>query len=206
MNKDALLKLLDLGGVDAVPDEPGGVSFTPTAIPPPAFAYPTALDLDDWGLRRGKDLLAESERIRRLGLDADAAADFPRLCLRTRSATEPGLRRCPTAPVRDSVAGDARVPGPARQHRAQPRRGRDRGLRVCRTVRGFEEGSGCGYGFGDRARSRSRNHPRRGQGAGQSGQGSRGNYGSGLGVRDGQGCARFQRSESRGGAVSQGTE
>ena len=75
MSQDDLLKLLDLGGADAGPREP--LKITPAGpAPPPGDAGPTALKLDAWGLRRGRDLLAESERLRRLPLDAFAVADF----------------------------------------------------------------------------------------------------------------------------------
>jgi uncharacterized protein with von Willebrand factor type A (vWA) domain len=37
---------------------------------------PTALVLDEWALRRGRDLVAESERLKKVGTDEFAAADF----------------------------------------------------------------------------------------------------------------------------------
>src|SRR5205823_199322 len=37
---------------------------------------PTALEVDEWGLRRGRDLVAESERLKKSGTDEFAAADF----------------------------------------------------------------------------------------------------------------------------------
>ncbi len=54
----------------------------------PAATSPTALAVDAWGLRRGRDLVAESDRLTKAGTDAFAAADFftaafdpdPRLC------------------------------------------------------------------------------------------------------------------------------
>ena len=45
----------------------------PAPSPP---ANPTALEVDEWGLRRGRDLVAESERLRACGTDEFAAADF----------------------------------------------------------------------------------------------------------------------------------
>jgi uncharacterized protein with von Willebrand factor type A (vWA) domain len=59
---------------------------TPAARP--SATSPTALAVDAWGLRRGRDLVAESDRLKRTGTDAFAAADFftasfdpdPRLC------------------------------------------------------------------------------------------------------------------------------
>ena len=43
---------------------------------PPADAGPTALEVDAWGLRRGRDLVAESPRLRAAGTGEYAAADF----------------------------------------------------------------------------------------------------------------------------------
>ena len=77
MNPKDLLKLLDLDGKP--PDRPqddGLVTEALTGETPPANASPTALDVDEWGLRRGRDLVAESERLRKAGTDAFAAADF----------------------------------------------------------------------------------------------------------------------------------
>lgn len=69
MGSDELLKLLDLGArADSAPD--GAASLVPDAAPvasPPAS--PTALEVDEWGLRRGRDLVAESERLRACGTD-----------------------------------------------------------------------------------------------------------------------------------------
>ncbi|WP_088256799.1 hypothetical protein [Fimbriiglobus ruber] len=39
-------------------------------------AGPTALEVDAWGLRRGRDLVAASDRVRVAGADAFAAADY----------------------------------------------------------------------------------------------------------------------------------
>ena len=72
MEKDELLKLLDLAGAEADP----AAHLTITAGPAVEEMGPTVLDVDEWGLRRGRDLLAESERLKRLPLDAFAAADF----------------------------------------------------------------------------------------------------------------------------------
>jgi uncharacterized protein with von Willebrand factor type A (vWA) domain len=70
-----LLSLLDLGGAEPpIADAVGSVIGSPSA-PPPA-ASPTALVVDEWGLRRGRDLRAESDRLRALPLDDHAAADF----------------------------------------------------------------------------------------------------------------------------------
>jgi uncharacterized protein with von Willebrand factor type A (vWA) domain len=75
VNRDELLKLLDLGGAEAAlsSDE-----LTITANPPPQAAgvHLTALELDEWALRRGRDVLKDSERLHDLGLDENAIADF----------------------------------------------------------------------------------------------------------------------------------
>jgi hypothetical protein len=75
VDSDELLKLLDLGAKPARP--PDGAS--PLAQPDPVTAesrHPTALEIDEWGLRRGRDLVAESERLRKAGADEFGAADF----------------------------------------------------------------------------------------------------------------------------------
>jgi uncharacterized protein with von Willebrand factor type A (vWA) domain len=77
MDPNDLLKMLDLEG--RPPDraaEAGVVGPAPAAGEPPADATPTALEVDAWGLRRGRDLVAESERLRKCGADEFAAADF----------------------------------------------------------------------------------------------------------------------------------
>jgi uncharacterized protein with von Willebrand factor type A (vWA) domain len=51
--------------------------MAPAAVTaPPTGASPTALEVDAWGLRRGRDLVAESDRLKKAGTDAHAAADF----------------------------------------------------------------------------------------------------------------------------------
>jgi uncharacterized protein with von Willebrand factor type A (vWA) domain len=69
--------MLDLGARPARPpdDTPPVVAAGRAAEPPPE-ASPTALAVDAWGLRRGRDLVAESERMRKCGTDEFAAADF----------------------------------------------------------------------------------------------------------------------------------
>ena len=77
MDPKDLLKLLDLDGKP--PDKPkASAAITPDAAEPAllADASPTALEVDAWGLRRGCDLVAESERLRKAGTDEFAAADF----------------------------------------------------------------------------------------------------------------------------------
>jgi uncharacterized protein with von Willebrand factor type A (vWA) domain len=76
MDPKDLLKMLDLEG--RPPDTPSefGVMAPAVSDTPPPDASPTALEVDAWGLRRGGDLLAESERLRTAGTDEFAAADF----------------------------------------------------------------------------------------------------------------------------------
>jgi len=63
MTNDDLLKMLDLEGQEPVPkSEP--LAITSSAEKKPnAPTSPTALYMDDWGLRRGQDVLCESERL-----------------------------------------------------------------------------------------------------------------------------------------------
>ena len=74
MGSDELLKLLDLGARPAPP--PDGASPLAPDTASPEAAGPTALEVDEWGLRRGRDLLAERARLRKACTDAFAAADF----------------------------------------------------------------------------------------------------------------------------------
>jgi uncharacterized protein with von Willebrand factor type A (vWA) domain len=87
MDPDELLKLLDLGArPPRPPDDPAPPASSERE--PPEEASPTALAVDAWGLRRGRDLVDESDRLQKAGTDAFAAADFftaafdpdPRLC------------------------------------------------------------------------------------------------------------------------------
>jgi uncharacterized protein with von Willebrand factor type A (vWA) domain len=74
---DDLLKMLDLGGRDDTSAPPADLAIAPAGLAAPASAAgPTALELDAWGLRRGRELLAESDRLRGLGLCEFAVADF----------------------------------------------------------------------------------------------------------------------------------
>ncbi|MFO0806207.1 MAG: hypothetical protein U0791_24150 [Gemmataceae bacterium] len=75
MEPNDLLKLLDLSGQEAAPPR-DSIGIERSEEPGPASRHPTALDVDDWGLRRGRDLLAESERLKQVGTDALASADF----------------------------------------------------------------------------------------------------------------------------------
>src|SRR5262245_62618826 len=73
MDPKDLLEMLDLGG-----NPPARADPAVTAAPgdyPPAGSSPTALELDAWGLRRGRELHAEAG-LAKLGLDEPAAADF----------------------------------------------------------------------------------------------------------------------------------
>jgi uncharacterized protein with von Willebrand factor type A (vWA) domain len=75
MDPSDLLKMLDLGGTEVAPSSVSAV-IEPSGLPASASRNPTALEIDEWGLRRGRDLLAESERLKQVGTDAHAAADF----------------------------------------------------------------------------------------------------------------------------------
>jgi hypothetical protein len=75
VDKDELLKLLDLGGHEPAPPA-GGPAVTFDHYRPDDSASPTALELDEWALRRGRDLLAESQRLQELGQGEFAVADF----------------------------------------------------------------------------------------------------------------------------------
>ena len=77
MDPNELLKLLDLSAKPRPPDVGtpviSSIGVTPNTAP---GASPTALAVDAWGLRRGRDLVAESDRLRQAGTDEYAAADF----------------------------------------------------------------------------------------------------------------------------------
>ena len=74
MDPNELLKLLDLKAKPPPADATAGPAASPDS--PAASKSPTALEVDAWGLRRGRDLLAESERLRKSCTDEFAAADF----------------------------------------------------------------------------------------------------------------------------------
>ena len=74
MDPKDLLKLLDLGGAEPPPPSAEPV-VTSGESGPPLSPHATALVVDDWGLRRGRELAA-TERWRTFGLDDAAAADF----------------------------------------------------------------------------------------------------------------------------------
>ena len=69
MNNDELNKLLDLDG-GSLP------SFGSESPPKAPEASPTALKLDQWSLRKGTELLAESPRLRKLNLSAACVSDL----------------------------------------------------------------------------------------------------------------------------------
>jgi hypothetical protein len=78
VNRDDLLRMLDLAGKEALPaEEASELAITPTLPETPASdASPTALVLDSWGRRKGEELLVSNERIKALQLSVDAVADF----------------------------------------------------------------------------------------------------------------------------------
>jgi hypothetical protein len=77
MDKDELLTLLDLSGKEPEkPSQTGPIIFQNHDPPANQHAGPTALELDEWALRRGKEIREESERVRKLDLDDHAVADF----------------------------------------------------------------------------------------------------------------------------------
>jgi uncharacterized protein with von Willebrand factor type A (vWA) domain len=75
MSGDHFLKMLDLNAeeLDVSPACVTITHATPTTNVP---LSPTVLQLDAWALRRGEELLAESERLKALPLDANAVSDF----------------------------------------------------------------------------------------------------------------------------------
>jgi uncharacterized protein with von Willebrand factor type A (vWA) domain len=73
---DELLKLLDLGAKPARLPDVATATVAAAAPETTGPKSPTALEIDEWGLRRGRDLVAESERLRKAGADEFAAADF----------------------------------------------------------------------------------------------------------------------------------
>ena len=74
MNPDELLKLLDLNAPDPLP--PSATGEVVADGPPDPAAGPTALDLDDWSLRRGDEFLADTPKLRELDVGGHDAADF----------------------------------------------------------------------------------------------------------------------------------
>jgi uncharacterized protein with von Willebrand factor type A (vWA) domain len=75
MTPEELLKMLDLAGKEAGADKPVPL-VAPAGTGPPRSTHRTALEVDEWGLRRGRDLVEASERLRELCTGEHAAADF----------------------------------------------------------------------------------------------------------------------------------
>lgn len=76
MNRDELLNMLDLAGKEELPFAEKETLQPATSQQSTLNASPTALKLDQWALRRGRQLLQESEHLQKLPLDGDAIADF----------------------------------------------------------------------------------------------------------------------------------
>src|SRR5262245_52568063 len=66
--------MLDLAGTETAPA--ADLQITSAAGEAPAHLDDTALVVDDWGLRKGRELLGESERLQKTGLDEKAVADM----------------------------------------------------------------------------------------------------------------------------------
>lgn len=71
-----LLRMLDLDGVESPAGEVAGLAIASAQTSTAKSANLTALHLDDWGVRRGNEVLASSERLQQTGLDQHAVADF----------------------------------------------------------------------------------------------------------------------------------
>jgi uncharacterized protein with von Willebrand factor type A (vWA) domain len=77
VDREDLLRMLDLSGKERPPPEKTSViASASTASKPTTPASPTALVLDGWALRRGKELLEGSPLIQGLKLSEEAIADF----------------------------------------------------------------------------------------------------------------------------------
>jgi uncharacterized protein with von Willebrand factor type A (vWA) domain len=96
MDSDDLLRMLDLPGEEAAREEAAEPAITPAGALGTADASPTALELDDWGLRRGREALAESDRLRQTGVDENAIADFHGAAFEP----EPRLKKACADPLR----------------------------------------------------------------------------------------------------------
>ncbi len=78
MDHSELLKMLDLNGKPPRPPD-SALSITTAGgyeVGSSEGKSLTALEIDEWGLRRGRDLIAESDRLRNSGIDAFGASDF----------------------------------------------------------------------------------------------------------------------------------
>jgi len=77
MDPDELLKMLDLGAKPALrPRDEQMLTISSEHPAQDENASSTALALDEWGLRRGRDLIVENERLKNANTDEFAAADF----------------------------------------------------------------------------------------------------------------------------------
>lgn len=76
MDPNELLQLLDLKAKPPPTDAPAVSASGATVDTLSPTACPTAVEVDAWGLRRGRDLVAESKRLQACGTDEFAAADF----------------------------------------------------------------------------------------------------------------------------------
>src|SRR4051812_24130971 len=78
MDRDELLRMLDLDGAgpDPPPAEAGAAADPLAPAPPPVPTNENALELDEWGLRRGRDLLEEHPDFGHRGLGEYDLADF----------------------------------------------------------------------------------------------------------------------------------
>ncbi|QDU21724.1 hypothetical protein [Urbifossiella limnaea] len=76
MDPNDLLKMLDLDGKPPDTADTGVIVTDAARSDTPGNASPTALAVDAWGLRRGRDLVAESDRLKGAVTDEFAAADF----------------------------------------------------------------------------------------------------------------------------------
>ncbi|MBA4192840.1 MAG: hypothetical protein C0467_33175, partial [Planctomycetaceae bacterium] len=78
MDPNDLLKMLDLNGKPPRPPDKSLSITSHEAVPHESTEAksPTALVVDEWGLRRGRDLIAESDRLKKSCGDEFAAADF----------------------------------------------------------------------------------------------------------------------------------
>jgi hypothetical protein len=76
VNRDELLRMLDLTGKDDAPEDVVRITVAKPKrnAPSGVLPSPTALGLDEWALRRGKDLLEESDGEKRSGESSHAVS------------------------------------------------------------------------------------------------------------------------------------
>lgn len=75
MDPNELLNLLDLNDTRAGPTTEPALTVSSPEDLAQTIGSPTALEVDEWGLRRGRDLMSDCERIRCLDLNEHAVAD-----------------------------------------------------------------------------------------------------------------------------------